>query len=374
MSLPDVLDSALEGEPAVAEVTLGGEDTLVVTPTRTLVYRAEGLLSDESVEEYPHDAERISLSVGRRKAKLTIEYGLDGNETLSLPASRVDDAIHPILAGVINAAGVTDPGETVLKTFRFSDLTLIVTSERVVKHIGSAVWTEDFETFAYDTITDVAFEEGSVATSVVLTHDGRQDRFKTPNDEAREVREAIVGAVCEYHDINSIAELRAQSEAAAAEADDTAERTDADKLDFGEGLDPLSTNPAELDDATPDTAADAADSDDEVSDEALAASLGNGEDGGTQATEAQTTDATTDTATGTAAGDTDDSATAAAVDDGGAATAFEDSGFESAGPVEEGDMAEQIAVLVERVEQQERKLDRQTELLETLIEELRRGR
>ena len=78
MSLPDALTSALGEEPAVAEVSLGGDDILAVTPTRTLVYRAEGLLSDEAVEEYPHDAERLTLSEGRRKAKLTMEYGLDG--------------------------------------------------------------------------------------------------------------------------------------------------------------------------------------------------------------------------------------------------------------------------------------------------------
>ncbi|TQQ80987.1 hypothetical protein EGH24_07475 [Halonotius terrestris] len=380
MSLPDVLDDALEGEPAVAEVALGGEDVLVVTPTRTLVYRAEGLLSDESVEEYPHDAERISLSVGRRKAKLTMEYGLDGNETLALPASKVDDAIHPILAGVINAAGVTEPGETVLKTFRFSDLTLIVTSERVVKHIGSAVWTEDFETFEYDTITDVAFEEGSVATSVVLTHGGRQDRFKTPNDEAREVREAIIGAVCEYHDINSITELRAQAEDdAEPTADGDADDTGSSNLDFGEGLDPLSTDPDEVDDAagTATTEPTADDASDDVSDEALAASIGDDGGSGTQTTTTESA-ATPTTDSGGAVAEADstaeDPAPATGSDDADATTGFEGSGFESAGPVDEDDMAEQLAVLVERVEQQERKIDRQTELLETLIEELRRGR
>ena len=82
MSLPDALTSALEDESAVAEVDLGGDDTLAVTPTRTLIYRADGLLSDEAVEEYPHNAERLTLSEGRRKAKLTMEYGLDGTETL----------------------------------------------------------------------------------------------------------------------------------------------------------------------------------------------------------------------------------------------------------------------------------------------------
>lgn len=362
MSSPDVLEAARNGEPAVAEVALGAEDTLVVTPTRTLVYRAEGLLSDESVEEYPHDAERISLSEGRRKAKLTLEYGLDGSETLTLPSATVDDALHPILAGVINAAGVTEAGETVLKTFRFSDLTLIVTSNQVVKHIGGAVWSEEFETFEYDQITDVSFEEGSVATSVVLRYDGRQERFKTPNEDARAVREAIVGAVCEFHDIDSIAALReeADDEAAVGDTDDDSE---SETLDFGEGLDPLSTDPDDVDSAAessaPDDTANAA----SAGDADLAASLGDDE-----STTAETEEATTAETDESVAAESEPAATDAESD------GFSESEFESAGPVDEDDLAEQLAVLVERVDQQEQQLARQNELLETLIEELRRGR
>jgi len=44
--------------------------------------------------------------------------------------------LHPVLAGVLNGNGITDPGETVVKTYRFSELTLIITSDRLVKHIG----------------------------------------------------------------------------------------------------------------------------------------------------------------------------------------------------------------------------------------------
>jgi len=239
MSLPELLESALDGEPSVAEVQLGGEDVLVVTPSRTVVYRADGLLSDESIESYPHEAEEVDLSVGRRKAKLTLEYGLDGSETLAFPAKRVEKVLHPILAGVISAAGITEAGETVHKTFRFSDLTLIVTSKRVIKHIGSAVWDTDFEAFEYSGLTDVDFEEGSVATSIVLTHNGRQNRFKTPNSDARAVREAIVEAVCEFHGVTSIEELR---EAMASQEDGDGEGVDresTDRLDFGNGPDPL---------------------------------------------------------------------------------------------------------------------------------------
>lgn len=370
MSLPEVLDAELDGEPAVAEVPLGGDDLLVVTPNRTLVYRDEGLLSDEAVESYPHGAERLSLSVGRRKAKLTLEYGLDGTETLALPASHVDDAIHPILAGVLNAGGVTEPGETVLKTFRFSDLTLVVTSERIVKHIGGALWSEEFETFAHAAITDIAFEEGSVATSVVLTHDGRQERFKTPNEDARAVRETIVGAVCEYHGVDSVDEIEADSDGDAA-----ADTESSDALDFGAGIDPLSTDPDEL--SEPSGATDTADDPESMSDESLAASIGDSGDDTTAESASTATESGGEAAVATTSPESDAAngeTVASRTESAEAAGGFENSAFESAGPVEDNDLAEQIDVLVERVEQQERKLDRQTQLLETLIEELRRGR
>ena len=396
MSLPDALTSALGEEPAVAEVSLGGDDILAVTPTRTLVYRAEGLLSDEAVEEYPHDAERLTLSEGRRKAKLTMEYGLDGTETLSLPSSRIDDALFPILAGVINAAGVTEPGESVLKTFRFSEITLIITSRQVVKHIGTPVWTEDFESFEYASITDVTFEEGSVATTVVLTHDGRQDRFKIPSDDARAVREAVVDAVCAFHDVDNIDALRAQvAEAAADEPDTPADaEASADQLDFGEGIDPLGADPPAVDADEPRDSA--AESTDTVGDEALAASL---DDGGSDqsSTAAESQPATTaDSGAATTGGDTPpapadiepesqptttaeptaDSATTAdaTTPETTQSSGFTNSGFESAGPVDEGDLAETVATLAERIDRQEEQLARQNELIETLIEELRRGR
>jgi len=398
MSLPDALTSALGEEPAVAEVSLGGDDILAVTPTRTLVYRAEGLLSDEAVEEYPHDAERLTLSEGRRKAKLTMEYGLDGTETLSLPSSRIDDALFPILAGVINAAGVTEPGESVLKTFRFSEITLIITSRQVVKHIGTPVWTEDFETFEYASITDVTFEEGSVATTVVLTHDGRQDRFKIPSDDARAVREAVVDAVCAFHEVDSIDALRAQVAAAADDEPDTPADAEAsaDQLDFGEGIDPLGADPPEVDaEKNSDSATDST-ANETPGDEALAASLGQGgSDQSSTAAESEsatTADSGTATTGGNASSTTADSeaesqpTTTAGTEADAATTAdaatpettqssgFANSGFESAGPVDDDDLAETVATLAERIDRQEEQLARQNELIETLIEELRRGR
>ncbi|RLM72962.1 hypothetical protein [Halorubrum sp. Atlit-26R] len=440
MSLPELLAATVGDEDVVAEVPLGGDDRLAVTPTRTLVFRGDGLLSDESVDEYGHDVERIEVSTGRRKAKITLGYGLDGDETLSVPAKRVDDVLHPILAGVLSASGVTATGETVVRTFRFSELTLIVTSERLVKHVGSAVWDPEFEEFHYEDLTGLDFEEGTVATAVVLVHDGRSERFKAPNESARAVRETLADAVCSFHGVESLEEFRV----AAAEAEESAPDAEASgTTDFGEGPDPLSASPAadaeadadgpetELDGATaadptaesgPGSAADdaadpgaAASQSAESTAESIAGSSEAAADdplgADPLATDASVDEATADplddaTATESAsaadgieraAGDESasavdaealaadatgaDSATGGPIGDADANAdgpvpgddAFDGSPFESAG-VEDADLASEVAALRRTVEAQSERLDRQSALIEQLIEELRRGR
>ncbi|WP_096394984.1 hypothetical protein [Halorubrum trapanicum] len=449
MSLPELLAATVGDEDVVAEVPLGGDDRLAVTPTRTLVFRGDGLLSDESVDEYGHDVERIEVSTGRRKAKITLGYGLDGDETLSVPAKRVDDVLHPVLAGVLSASGVTGPGETVVRTFRFSELTLIVTSERLVKHVGSAVWDADFEEFHYADLTGLDFEEGTVATAVVLVHDGRSERFKAPNESARAVRETLADAVCSFHGVDSLEEFRV----AAAEAEESAPDAEpSGTTDFGEGPDPLSASPAadaeaEADglETEPDGAADAADPTGEpdpssAADDAAdpgaapsqsAESVSESSEAAAESSEADDDDPlgadplATDASVGDATADPLDDATAtesASTDEGiereadeepastvdaealaadAAVTdsttgdpaadadpvapeadadgpvpgddAFDGSPFESAG-VEDADLASEVAALRRTVEAQSERLDRQSALIEQLIEELRRGR
>jgi len=427
MTLPDLLAETVGDESVVARVSLGGDDRLAVTPTRTLVYRGDGLLSDESVAEYSHDVERIAVSTGRRKAKLTLGYGLGGDETLSLPAKRADEVLHPVLAGVLSATGVTDPGESVLRTFRFSELTLVVTSERLVKHVGSAVWDEEFEEFPYADLTDLDFEEGTVATAVVLAHGGRSERLKAPNESARELRETLVGAVCDYHDVGSLEEFRVT---VADDEDDS--DADADSTtDFGAGPDPLSASPvadaeaeaeAELSAETEPAAerggdAGSAATADENADHATATADGDPADPepiaegsvddtdplGEEADDALAghavdADPLAESPAAESAVDADPSAEAdfasdAAVEpaaEGAASTgsgesvtpaeaappdadAFDGSPFETAG-VEGEDLATEVAELRRTVEEQSDRLDRQSALIEQLIEELRRGR
>jgi hypothetical protein len=331
MSLPEIVQSTLDGESVAARVGLGGDDLLLVTPTRTLVYRAEGLLSDEAVEEYPHDAEHVGVSEGRRKAKITLDYGLDGERTFSVPTKQLDGVLHPVLAGVFNARGITDAGETVKKTFRFSELTIVITSARLVRHIGGAVWDEEYEEYHFEGVTDLDFEEGSVATSVVITVDGRQERFKTPNDRARALREALVSAVCAYHDVDGLDELRAataQKAEAEESGDDSADEDGESRVSFGEGPDPLDTS---------------------------------GVDG-----DVEGAGAAESAAVETAGGATEEPGPER--DDG-----FGDSGFESAGVVDDA-VAKELAELRELVEAQNERLDRQEQTIQQLIEKLRRGR
>ena len=392
MSLPETLATRLDDEEAVATVPLGGDDRLVVTPSRTLVYRAEGLLSDESVEEYPHGAERLTVSQGRRKAKLTFDYGLDGERTVSLPAKRLEDALHPILAGTLSEAGITDPGESALRTFRFSELTLILTSTRVVKHIGAAVWDDDYEEFHFDDVTDLGFEEGSVATSVVLTVDGRQQRFKAPNEQARAVQETLVDALCDYYDVASLEEFRL-----AVQPEDETGEEKTDPTDFGEGPDPLSAEPAEVDaaddGATVTETATAAEAVSSGSDAAGAEPASGGDvSSGTDRADAvddaiddvlsaaESDQATVESGTGETAGGGVESGATADPGTGSGGDVGSENGFEGTfepARAADGDfetLLEEVETLRETVERQGERLDRQSQLIEQLIEELRRGR
>jgi hypothetical protein len=249
MDVPGIVESALEDETVRAEISLGGEDALYVTPTRTLAYSGDGLLSDEAVEAYSLDAERVEVDAGRRKATIRLDHGLDGASEFAVPASALEEALEPILAGVLDAAGVLDEDETVTAAHRFSELTLVVTSDRVVKHVGAAVWDEEFEQVHFADVTGLAVEEGSVATQLVLATADRTRRIKTPADRARGVRESVENALLAYHGVESYAAFERQVEAQAdsdnAEADEDAEDTaagtgdaseESDAVDFGDDL------------------------------------------------------------------------------------------------------------------------------------------
>lgn len=232
MALPDIVQSTLDG-PVVARVGLGDEDELIVTPTRSLRYHAESLLSDATVEEFPHAAERVTVSDGRRTAAITLDYGLEGERELSVPSDRVDDALHPVLAGVLSATDVIDPGETVRETFRFSELTVVVTDARIVEHVGAAVWDDDHEEFPFDDLAGFAVEEGNVATQFVLAIDGRRERIKIPNERARAFDERVRTAIREHRGIDSVDELGGEPTAEDGDAGPDGADGDGDPDDDG---------------------------------------------------------------------------------------------------------------------------------------------
>jgi len=224
MTVPAIVRERLGEEEVTARVPLGGDDQLLVTPDRTIIYRAEGLLSGESIEEYPHGAERVSVSEGRRKYTITLDHGLDGDSQFTVPSDRFDAAIEPILGGVFASAGITEPNESVNDVYRLGELTIIVTDARVIKHVGGALWDEEYEVYPFEDVTGVDVEAGNVSSQVIIEVAGRPQRIKTPSDDARRIRERIEEGVLDYHDAGSYDEflrtVRAEAEAEEAETEE----------------------------------------------------------------------------------------------------------------------------------------------------------
>jgi hypothetical protein len=247
MDIPDLVQQALGDEAVQAGVSIGDEDAVCFTPTRTLLYRGEGLLSDESIDEYPHVVERLSMSEGRRKTKFVLSY-VDGDRSFTVPGKRASRVLEPLLEGVFRTADVIRSTESINGVFRFSELTLVITERRLIKHIGEPVWDEDYEVFDYDDVTGLSFERASVATQIVLTVDGRPQRIKAPNEQAPLVRQTLEGALFAHYDVDSLEALNqvATRERAEPATDDaptdegTASATD--DLGFDSGIDPLVTD------------------------------------------------------------------------------------------------------------------------------------
>lgn len=350
MDLPARVEDALEDEEVAASVEIGGEDRLYVTPTRTLIYRGQGFLSDDSVEAYPHDAERVEAEIGRRKATIRLDYGIDGTNEFGVPTDVVDDALHPVLAGVLNASGVTTSGETVLYTHRFSELTLIITSHRVAKHVGAAVWDKEFEAVAYADVTGVSVEEGSVASQLVLETADRTQRVKVPQDQAPVVHRRVVEALCEYHGVE---EYAAFERLVAEREDEGPPGEEPDQAAGGgfvdDGLDPIETYGADAADAKP-ASTQTAGTEDDRSDRGL------------------TGGALEDTGSPDPAQDPE-SATGERADE------FADSPFESAATTHiDEDVERRLAALEEVIDEQTRLLEEQRDRLRELVEALNRDR
>ena len=325
MEIPDLVQQELGGEEIRAGVNLGDEDAVCFTPTRTLVYRGEGLLSDEKVTSYPNDFERLKISDGRRKTKFTLFYP-DQKLQLAVPGDRTDPVLERLLEGSLRLAGVLDEIESVTGVFRFSELTLVITDNRLLKHLGSVTWDADFEFHEFDDVTGLDFEEGSVATALVLTVEGRPERIKAPAEQARAVQKTLQDALFSFHEVSSLEELNSKLGSDEEEQDAT------DGLGLESGIDPLVSD---------DGADDKSDAETDQQPDAMP-----------EPDDAEPSFGSTDTDQST----TQQTATTEATD--ADLEALED----------------EIAALTEAVEHQSERIDRQERTIKKLIKELRQGR
>jgi len=202
MEIPDLLRQRLDEEPR-GGVTLGGEDVAVFTRNRTFIYRGESLLSDARVEVYGHDIERLSVSSGRRETTFRL-HSVEGTRGFAVASEHAQAVLEGLFGGILAAAGLLEDGEHVRGVYLFSDLTVVVTDRRLVKHIGATVWDSDYEEFPFESVTGLDFEEGSVATQVVLWVDGKAERIKAPSDEGPLLRRTLSRALCEFHGVDAL--------------------------------------------------------------------------------------------------------------------------------------------------------------------------
>lgn len=354
MDVPALVTTAVGDEEVDARVDLGGGDAVFVTPSRTLVYRAEGLLTDESVEEFPHDVERLELTTGRRKAKLRF-VAVAETRSFAVPADRTDAVLAPVLGGVLRAAAALDSGEAVRGVFRFSDLTLVVADGRAVKHVGRAVWDPDGEVLPFADLTGLHYEEGQVATQVVLELEGRPHRVKVPKDAFGRVRQTVESAVLAFHEVDTLDAL-----AEKVGLDEPEDGTDAvDALVDGPGADA-----GALDDSPTEAGAgsDVEGSGDRRGDRSRGGTGGSGD---------EPASAPPDLGLDLSSGHGSDRGTAE-TSGGDAAGRDASTGPDPASA--DGDVAARLAALEAALERQREELAAQRRTIERLVDELRRGR
>jgi hypothetical protein len=241
MDIPDLVQRALGGEEIQAGVSLGDEDAVCFTPTRTLVYKGEGLISDEGVEEFPLDVERLGVKRSRRKTKFQLQY-IEGPRSFTVPSSHGEEVLEHLLEGVFRVESVIEPDEAVVGVYLFSELTLVVTDGRLVKHIGEAVWDDDYEIYDFEDVTGLDFERTSVATSIVVEIDGYPQRVKVPSDTGPIVRKTLQDALFDFHGVGSLEKLNRALGPDDDEPETDATSDEADDLTLGSGIDPLVTD------------------------------------------------------------------------------------------------------------------------------------
>ncbi|EMA43421.1 DUF7115 domain-containing protein [Halococcus saccharolyticus] len=205
MDVPGIVSERLADESRLTSVSIGNDDRVYVTPSRTLVYHSAGLFSSESVEEYPHDAIRFDISASRREASFAFEYD-DGVRGFAIPSDRIETVLPPVIAGVLRSTGLIDDDESIAESYRFGDRTLVVTDRRLLTSVGEAVWDRDYESYAFADVTDVAFEAGTLLIAI----GGQRRRLDLSGEGDREAYQTVEDALLAYHNVDTVEEIGSQ--------------------------------------------------------------------------------------------------------------------------------------------------------------------
>lgn len=381
MEIPDLIKQRLGDEELESAVNLGDEDVICFTPSRTLLYYGEGLLSDDSLNVYDHDVDRLDVSEGRRKTSFTLTY-VDSEEQFTVASDRTEAVLERLLAGVLKTADVIESEESIEGVFRFSELTLVITDQRIVKHVGSYLWDPDYEEYPYANVTELDFEEGSVATYIVISVDGRPQRIKAPRGDAELVKRALTSALCSYYEVDSIEQLnRMLDEANPAPADDNHSLSSDIELD--DSIDPL---------VTPDDEDDVETLTEDSTEVSLSTASAERVDDGSTAGGAETGPDTETASSGTDHTKTADSstehATAEMADSSSERTTDGQAGTETAPSADEANttppaetaidpddieaMKSRLATLTKVAKRQNKLLEQQQQTINQLVEELKR--
>ena len=357
MEIPELIKQRLGDETIESAVSLGDEDLICFTPTRALLYRGEGLIGDESIDVYDSNVERLSVSEGRRKTGFVLAY-VDREEKFSVSRDRGDAVMQRLLQSVLRTADVIDPEESVTDVYRFSELTVVITDGRLVKHVGAYVWDGDYEEHPFEEVTGLDFEDGSVATQIVVEVRGRPQRFKAPNDQAKLLERSLTDALSEYYEVGSLPALN----------DSLADNLEEDAV---EDQQPVASD-IELDDSISPLVGDDGDDEEELDTDAIRGIGESSADAAADDEDDSTGDGADDAEDDTAAETTEGTATAKAATEEASERADEAAGSGGVDPEDVEAIQTQLTNLTTAVERQNELLKEQHETIRTLIDELQR--
>lgn len=213
MSLPAGVSGLVDEDELIDDVALDGHRSLYVTPAKAVTFRERSLFTEESVDVYPTDIDRLLLEEGKRQSTVTFEYPDGQSSSLELPTEAMAPALKALLASATRATGAIPTDETILDLYRFNELTVILTDRRLLKHVGWAMWAASHDQIDYTDVRNIRVEQGQVSTGVNIDTDDGSDRLKIPHDTADDFVARLKSAVCDFHGIDDIGVLRGDPDA-----------------------------------------------------------------------------------------------------------------------------------------------------------------